>query len=108
MTHYFRAQAKGITIEEMREWNSDTGDDDDSSEGIACTMSPDGLDGGSPFGGAWDALNDDDEIVVFAGTKIERLYDGYLVAPTAELARFSLAEWEEMLEDGSAWEWEEL
>jgi len=101
---FFRAQHKGISFEEMKTYRSQHGDE--RLDGIAASNTPDGLDGGSRFGGAYDAMDSDDEIVIFDGRVIGELYDGYIVEPIRELARFTVAEWDQKIEDGSAWDWE--
>lgn len=103
---FFRVQGKGISFEEMQLHTSDCGGEYEEVNGLAVSISPNGMDGGSRFGGAWDAMDDDDELVVLEGTIITEIYDGYLVTPVKEIARFSIAEWEIMLDDGSAWEYE--
>lgn len=103
---FFRVQGKGISFKEMCTYRSDCGGEYEESHGLAVSTSPDGLDGGSRFGGAWDAMNDDDELIILEGTVVARIYDGYLVRPTKEIARFKIAEWETMLESGEAWEYE--
>ena len=102
---FFRAQGKGIAFEDMVDYNSLDGGDDGAEEGLAVSGSPDGLDGGSMFGGAWGALNDDDEVVVLEGTILAEIYDGYRIRPTREVARFTKAAWNQMIDDGSAWDW---
>jgi len=75
---------------------------------LAVSSRADGLDGGGPrFGGAWDALDDDDEVIVLEGYIIKKIYDGYRVRPIREVARFTLTEWEQMLESEEAFEFEE-
>ena len=101
-TRFFRVQNKNISFEEMVEWNSGDGADDSGSEGLAVSSEPDGMDGGSRFGGAWDALDDDDEVVILEGQILNSIYDGYLIRPTREVARFTIAEWSRMIKDGSA------
>ena len=105
---FFRVQGKGHTFEEMKEFISQRGDIEDDSEatGICVSASPDGIDGGSRFGGAWDAMDDDDDLVVLEGRIIEKLYDGYIIIPEREVARFTIAQWSEMLESGTAWNYE--
>ena len=107
MKNYFRVQQKDISFAEMQVFNSYDGGDG-YSEGLAVSISPAGLDGGSKFGGAWDAMDDDDEVVVMTGTIICKIYDGYRIRPVSEVARFTVSEWAEMLEDGRAWEFETL
>lgn len=102
---FFRAQEKGISFEDMANFNSADGGDGEQV-GLAVSGSPDGYDGGSRFGGAWDALEDNDEIIVLEGIVLQEIYDGYRIRPTREVARFALAEWERMLETGEAWDYE--
>jgi len=99
--NFFRVQGKGISLEQMKSHDStDGGDGYDVS--LAVSSRPDGR-----FGGAWDAMNDDDELVVLRGQIIVEIYDGYRIRPTEEVARFTIAEWEKMLEDGTAWDYED-
>jgi hypothetical protein len=100
MAHYFRAQEKNITLEEMFDFNSADGGDG-YTEGLCVTDEID-----SRFGGALDALDDDDEIVILNGIVLAEIYDGYRIRPTAEVARFTIAEWHAMCESGEAWEYE--
>jgi len=102
---FFRVQHKGWTFEQMQAHNSESGGDI-GGEGLAVSMSPGGLDGGSRFGGAWNAMDDDDELVILEGRIVAEIYDGYRIIPTKEVARFTIAEWGRMLNDGSAWDWE--
>lgn len=107
MTTFFRAQAKGITFEEMQSYDSIHSDDDDFEArpgGLAACMSASGHEGGSQFGGA--PLDDEAEIVVFKGRTIAQIYDGWLVDPIQEIARFPATAWLEMIENGEAFEYE--
>lgn len=101
---FFRAQHKGISLEQMKSFQSEH--EGEKLQGVACTLSANGLEGGSRFGGAWDALSYDDEIVVFEGRKVASIYDGFVAMPVREIARFTLKEWEQKLNDGSAYEYE--
>ena len=108
---FFRIQKKGISFEEMKFFNSEDVLDV-SAEGLCVSGSPQGLDGGldggSMFGGAWDAYDDDDgEIVIMEGRIISKIYDGYRIRPTREIARFTKKQWAEMLETGDAWDYED-
>ena len=47
-----------------------------------------------------------DDLVVLEGRIIEKLYDGYIIIPKREVARFTIAQWSEMLESGTAWNYE--
>ena len=85
---------------------------DGFAEGLCVSGSPQGLDGGldggSRFGGAWDAYDDDDgEIVIMEGRIITKIYDGYRIRPAREIARFTKKQWKEMLETGDAWDYED-
>lgn len=100
---FFRVQGKGIRFEDMVNFNSvDGGDDSDTAEGLAVSGRADGLDGGSRFGGSWDAMDNDDEVIVLEGTMVEKIYDGYRIRPTREIARFTVEQWTKMLESGEA------
>lgn len=101
MANFFRVQGKGYSIEDMKTFNSANGGDG-LIEGLCVSDTPDGN-----FGGAWDAMNDDDEIVILTGTIIAEIYDGYRIIPATEIARFTIAEWKTKLRDGSAWDYEE-
>jgi len=89
---FFRVQGKGHTLEEMKSHVS-LSDGHEIQGGLCVSGSADGRDGGSRFGGAWDAMDDDDEVVVLEGDIICKLYDGYRIAPTTEVARFTVGEW---------------
>lgn len=60
------------------------------------------------FGGAEGAYNSrrPGEVVVLKGRILAEIYDGYRIQPTAEIARFSLEVWEQMVEDGTACDYE--
>jgi len=105
---FFRIQKKGISFEEMKTFNSEDVIDV-FAEGLCVSGSPNGLDGdgGSRFGGAWDAYDDDGEIVIMEGRIIAKIYDGYRIRPTREIARFTKKQWAEMLETGDAWDYED-
>lgn len=102
---FFRVQHKFYSFEQMKAYASADGGDG-GNVGLAVSGSPTGLDGGSRFGGAWDAMDDDDEVIVLEGIVIEQIYDGYRIEPTREIARFTIAQWREMLKDGSAYDYE--
>ena len=105
MKNYFRVQQKGYTFDQMKNFNSIDGGDGEN-EGLAVSSAPNGIDGGSKFGGAWEAMNDDDDLVILNGRVICRIYDGYRIIPAAEVARFKISEWKIMLADGSAYDYE--
>jgi hypothetical protein len=100
--NYFRVQHKGISFSKVKNFNSGDGGDG-YTEGLCVSDSPEP--GG--FGGAWDAMDEDDEVIVLRGEKIARIYDGYRIRPTEEVARFTVAEWQEMLDSGEAYEYED-
>lgn len=64
--NFFRVQKKGYTFDQMKNFSSVDGGDG-YSEGLAVSGSPEGKDGGSRFGGAWEAMNDDDDLVILQG-----------------------------------------
>jgi len=103
---FFRAQHKGILFAKMMRMRSEL-EDGTKAQGVCCTLSASGLEGGARFGGSLPALADDDEIVVFRGRKIEQIYDGYIAKPIEEIARFSVKRWLEMLDSGEAYNYEE-
>jgi hypothetical protein len=105
MKNYFRVQQKGYTFDQMKNFNSVDGGDGEN-EGLAVSSAPNGIDGGSKFGGAWEAMNDNDDLVILNGQVVCRIYDGYRLIPTAEVARFTIAQWKTMLADGSAYDYE--
>lgn len=100
---FYRVQHAGIGFDEMAHYDL-CPDLDEGAHGLAVSGSPDGMDGGSRFGGAWDAMDATDEVVVLEGDIIEQIYDGYRVRPTREVARFTVQAWTQMLADGSAYE----
>jgi len=105
---FFRIQQKGISFKEMKNFNSLGGgpDGDGYTEGLAVSGNPEGYDGGSRFGGAWEAMDDDDEVIILEGCIVAKIYDGYRIRPTKEIARFTKKEWAEMLENEEAWDYE--
>lgn len=75
---FFRAQTKNIALEQMQSYDSihSTAEDfENRPGGLAVSRNASGFDGGSRFGGAFDALDDDDEIVVVEGYIVEIIYD---------------------------------
>jgi hypothetical protein len=109
MKRFFRAQEKGILFEDMINYISSNGgdSDDEQVEGLCACSTPDGKEGGSRFGGAWNALDDDDEIVIFYGVPLYRIYDGWRVKPVKEIARFTIKQWSKMIKSGEVWDYEE-
>lgn len=100
--NFFRLQDAGITIEQMQNFTSaDGGDGND--EGLCVSDSP------NRFGGAEGAYSAKrpGEVVILKGRVLTEIYDGYRIQPTAEVARFSLEVWEQMIEDGTAYDYED-
>lgn len=87
--NYFRAQHGHFTFEQMQSHNSANGGDGDEAEekeGLCCCIAVSDLLSNTVMG----AMDPDDEVVVFSGYEIERIYDGYRVYPVKEIARFSV------------------
>lgn len=102
--NYFRLQDAGISFNEMIAFNSaDGGDDCGDVGGLCVSDSPD------KFGGAEGAYSASrpGEVVVLKGRKLVEIYDGYRIQPTAEVARFSLDEWQRKIDDETAWDFED-
>lgn len=94
--HYFRLQRAGITLSAMQRHRTREGN------GVPCQLSM-----SDSFGGAWDAFEDDGEIVVLEGKKLRDLYDGVLLYPTRILARFSKGFFTQHLDEIAEYEeWE--
>ena len=106
---FFRAQHKGHSFTDMQAYSSgDGGDGFGELGGLCATRSANGEhNGGIPFGGCWSILADDDEVVVFDGIIITEVYDGYRVEPIAEVARFTVGQWCDMLDTGEAESYED-
>lgn len=106
---YFRMQHSGESFAKIKRHVSAGIEDltSGSRKGVAVSGQPDGMDGGSAFGGSWDAMNDNDDLVILQGDRIGKLYDGYVIKPTREVARYKVGDWKQMIEDGTAQEiWE--
>ncbi len=86
--NFFRAQTKGYSFEQMREYTSQDGGDDLEEQGGVCAC-----DSVSDLiqNTVMDAMDDDDEVVVFEADVVSRIYDGYRVLPVKEIVRFSVA-----------------
>jgi hypothetical protein len=96
MTRYFRVQGKGISFDSMKHFvSADGGDGNEDQGGICAVMSAYDVIGNT----AWDAANDDDEVVCFEGREICEIYDGYRVQPVSEVARWSCAEFKSNLDE---------
>ena len=103
---FFRVQSKGYKFSDMVDHNSADGGDGNEA-GLAVSGRPDGLDGGGRFGGAWDAMDDNDDIVIVEGIIVSEIYDGYRIIPEKEIARFTIGQWKSMLADETAWDLED-
>lgn len=103
--NFFRLQDAGITFEQMMDFNSANGGDgleDEELEGLCVSDTPDS------FGGAEGAYGPGrpGEVVILKGYGT-RIYDGYRIQPTKEIARFSWETWMAKIADGSAWDYED-
>ncbi len=104
MANYFRLQDAGISFEDMQSFNSaDGGDGCEEIGGLCVSMSP------HKFGGAEGAYGAGrpGEVVILKGRKLVEIYDGYRIQPTAEVARFPLEVWKQMIADETAWDYED-
>lgn len=106
--NFFRLQGKGHNLEDMQNYETlvdvdpETGEDI-REKGVCATLGPD--DG---FGGAHCLLDSPEhEVVVFKGRIVQEIYDGYVVEPIEEIARFSAPEWAAKIKDESAWDYED-
>lgn len=104
MNKFLRYQQAGITLDQMREYNSIHGWDDESDDyfrpgGLAATNV---VEQTPNFGGSWGAYGEKGEVVLFEGYLLENIYDGVLTEPVRIIARFSEEEWLTMLENGQA------
>lgn len=102
--NYFRLQDAGISFNDMTKFNSADGGDDCGNIGGLCVS-------GSPnkFGGAEGAYSAarPGEVVVLKGSRLAEIYDGFRIQPTVEVARFPLSDWRKMVDDGTAWDYED-
>lgn len=102
--NFFRLQDAGISFEDMQNYTSADGGDGMGEVGGLCVS-------GSPdkFGGAEGAYGPSrpGEVVILKGRKLAEIYDGYRIQPTVEVARFSLEVWEQMIDDETAWDYED-
>ena len=108
MNRYFRLQRNGELDMHSQHLNEDTGEYD-ILPGIAASSFASGLDGSARFGGAWDAYDDDNGAVfILEGDVIEKLYDGVVLdTKTVKIiAKFTKADWSQMLDSGKAYDWE--
>lgn len=95
---FTRAQSKGFSLEQMQEYRSIHGWDEEADDylrvdGLACCN---GFATDMNFGGS----NTDDatcEIVVFTGQWIENIYDGCVAYPTEIVARIKPSEYMDLI-----------
>lgn len=101
--NFFRLQDAGISFEDMQNYTSADGGDGMEDVGGLCVS---GF--VNKFGGAEGAYNvtRPGEVVVLKGHILAEIYDGYRIMPTKEVARFSLTDWQRMVEDGEASDYE--
>ena len=102
--NFFRLQDAGISFDDMQNYTSaDGGDGMEDEVGGLCVS---GF--VNRFGGAEGAYSSKrpGEVVVLKGRILAEIYDGYRITPTAEVARFPLEVWEQMVEDGTASDYE--
>lgn len=102
--NFFRLQDAGISFEDMQNYTSADGGDGMGDEvGGLCVSGFVNM-----FGGAEGAYNPrrPGEVVVLKGHILAEIYDGYRIMPTKEVARFSLPDWQRMVEDGEASDYE--
>lgn len=89
---YFRAQSKGYSFEEMQNHVSvDGGDEREDFGGICACVDPSDLLNNTVM----DAMDDDDEVVIFRGNKLCDIYDGVRVDPIEEIDRMTVKEFSE-------------
>ena len=101
--NYFRLQDAGISFKDMQNFSSADGGDGMGEVGGLCVSGS-----VSHFGGAEGAYcaSRPGEVVVLKGHILAEIYDGYRIMPTKEVARFSLTDWQRMVEDGEASDYE--
>lgn len=89
MTIYFRAQTRNISFQNLQSHiSADGGDGMEEQGGVcACLTVTEML-----RNTVMDALDEDDEVVIFAGHEICEIYDGYRVQPIREIARMTICE----------------
>lgn len=96
---YFRCQRGHYTLKQMQNFVS--GDGGDGGEKGVCAIENNGWFGKpASFGGAWDSMSDDDEVVVLEGRLISEIYDGVRIYPTKIVATYTCKEWTELHETG--------
>lgn len=103
MAVYFRAQTKGYSFEDMKSFVSGDGGDGMGEEagGVCACISPDDLRRNTVM----DAMEPDDDVIVFEGYALAEIYDGYRVQPVRELLRMTVQQFrEELVKDEPVWE----
>jgi len=89
MNTYFRAQTRGIAFSAMKAHvSADGGDDMEEAGGVCACLTVSELLRNTVM----DAMNPDDEVVIFRGHEVAEIYDGYRVEPVEEIARFTVRE----------------
>ena len=86
MRTFFRIQEKGITLDEMQKFSSGDGGDGMEEKGGICAC-----DSVTELINARHATYGD-EIVIFKGNVLCKIYDGYRVEPVEILARFDVVD----------------
>lgn len=100
--NYFRINHSHHTFAEMQNYTSaDGGDELEEVGGLCVTNSVSSLVSNTAF-----FRSDNAEIVILRGQKLAEIYDGFRIYPTAEVARFSYAEFIKKLEDETIFDYE--
>ena len=87
--NYFRAQTKNISFDNLKNHiSADGGDGMEEFGGVCACITVSDLARNTVM----DALEDDDEVIIFQGREICEIYDGYRVEPVAEIVRMTIAE----------------
>lgn len=94
MNTYFRAQTKGISFEDMKHYNSADGGDGNEMGLCACLSVSELL-----RNTVMDAMDNNDEVVIFKATGAYEIYDGYRVAPQEEICRMTVREFIDNADD---------
>jgi hypothetical protein len=100
---YFRAQNKDIPFEKMITYKSKHVDEAGNPirvNGLAALGNP-----GTNFGGA--PLHDSMDIIIFSGIRQHDIYDGVVVKPIKEIARFKGSDYFKMYKNGSIFKYQE-
>lgn len=92
---FFRLQQAGLTLEQMQSHKSIHGVNDDGEFIYLDAVAASDSCNEKNFGGSCE-----DEVVVFVGQVVERIYDGVVVYPTRIVARYEVRQWLQMVENG--------